>query len=80
MYDLVHQILTGRVDGGLNRELTLALFRDAQLMQRVVDGQKQNDLEKCVWDWILVRNISDLLILLARNLKVFGSVTWDTSH
>ncbi|KIM86236.1 hypothetical protein PILCRDRAFT_65387 [Piloderma croceum F 1598] len=45
VYDLVHQILTGRVDGGLNRELTLALFRDAQLMQRIVDGQKRNDLE-----------------------------------
>lgn len=80
VYDLVHQILTGRVDGGLNRELTLALFRDAQLMQRIVDGQKRNDLEKCVWDWMLVGNISDLLILLALNPKEFGSVTWDTSH
>ncbi|KAH7929628.1 SAPS-domain-containing protein, partial [Leucogyrophana mollusca] len=45
VYDLIHQILTGRVDGGLNRELTVALFRDAQLMQRIVDGQKQNDAE-----------------------------------
>lgn len=48
MYDLVHQILTGRVDGSLNRELTIALFRDARLMQRIVEGQKRNDLEKCV--------------------------------
>jgi serine/threonine-protein phosphatase 6 regulatory subunit 3 len=45
VYDLVHQILTGRVDGSLNRELTVALFRDARLMQRIVDGQKRNDLE-----------------------------------
>ncbi|KAF8843655.1 SAPS-domain-containing protein [Paxillus ammoniavirescens] len=45
VYDFIHQILTGRVDGGLNRELTVALFRDAQLMQRIVDGQKQNDTE-----------------------------------
>jgi len=48
VYDLVHQILTGRVDGGLNRELTIALFRDARLMHRIVDGQKQNDAEWCV--------------------------------
>lgn len=47
VYDLVHQILTGRVDGSLNRELTVALFRDAHLMQRIVDGQKRNDLERC---------------------------------
>ena len=46
VYDLVHQILTGRVDKTLNRELTIALFRDAKLMHRIVDGQKRNDLEK----------------------------------
>jgi serine/threonine-protein phosphatase 6 regulatory subunit 3 len=46
VYDFIHQVLTGRVDGGLNRELTIALFRDAQLMQRIVDGQKQNDAER----------------------------------
>ncbi|KZP10869.1 SAPS-domain-containing protein [Athelia psychrophila] len=45
VYDLIHQILTGRVDGTLNRELTVALFRDANLMQRIVDGQKRNDAE-----------------------------------
>ncbi|KAF8550431.1 SAPS-domain-containing protein [Imleria badia] len=45
VYDFIHQVLTGRVDGGLNRELTVALFRDARLMQRIVDGQKQNDAE-----------------------------------
>ena len=48
VYDLVHQILTGRVDKTLNRELTIALFRDAKLMHRIVDGQKRNDLEKYV--------------------------------
>ncbi|EGO21202.1 hypothetical protein SERLADRAFT_452336 [Serpula lacrymans var. lacrymans S7.9] len=45
VYDLIHQILTGRVDGGLNRELTIALFRDGRLMDRIVEGQKQNDME-----------------------------------
>ncbi|KAI0053980.1 SAPS-domain-containing protein [Auriscalpium vulgare] len=45
VYDLIHQILTGRVDGGINRSLTVALFRDAHLMQRIVEGQKRNDQE-----------------------------------
>ncbi|RDB22233.1 Extragenic suppressor of kinetochore protein 1 [Hypsizygus marmoreus] len=45
VYDVVHQILTGHVDSGLNRELAIALFRDGHLMQRIVDGQKRNDVE-----------------------------------
>ncbi|KAL4256787.1 SAPS family protein [Pleurotus pulmonarius] len=45
VYDLIHQILTGNVDRGLNRELAVSLFRDARLMHRIVEGQKRNDLE-----------------------------------
>ncbi|KAJ7073869.1 SIT4 phosphatase-associated protein-domain-containing protein [Mycena amicta] len=45
VYDLVHQILTGNVDGGLGRELAVSLFRDAQLMRRIVEGQRMNDAE-----------------------------------
>ncbi|KAG5635440.1 hypothetical protein H0H81_011247 [Sphagnurus paluster] len=45
VYDVVHQILTGPVEIGSNRELAISLFRDAQLMQRIVDGQKRNDNE-----------------------------------
>lgn len=48
MYDLIHQILTGNVDGGLGRELAIALFRDARLMHRIVEGQRMNDAEWCV--------------------------------
>ena len=47
VYDLIHQILTGRVDGGANRLLAISLFRDAKLMQRIVEGQKLNDVERC---------------------------------
>lgn len=46
MYDVIHQILTGNVESGLNRELVISLFRDAKLMQRIVDGQKLNDIER----------------------------------
>ncbi|EJD53175.1 SAPS-domain-containing protein [Auricularia subglabra TFB-10046 SS5] len=46
VYDFVHQILTGRVDKGLNRDLTIALFRDAHLVPRIVDGQRMSD-EAC---------------------------------
>ncbi|KAJ7137920.1 SIT4 phosphatase-associated protein-domain-containing protein [Mycena epipterygia] len=45
VYDLIHQILTGNVDGGLGRELAVALFRDARLMHRIVEGQRMNDAE-----------------------------------
>jgi len=45
VYDLIHQILTGRVDGGANRLLAISLFRDAKLMERIVEGQKLNDVE-----------------------------------
>ncbi|KAF9462719.1 SIT4 phosphatase-associated protein-domain-containing protein [Collybia nuda] len=45
VYDMVHQILTGYVDTGLNRELAISLFRDARLMHRIVEGQKMNDAE-----------------------------------
>ena len=44
-YDLIHQILTGRVDTGANRELAISLFRDAKLMHRIVEGQRRNDAE-----------------------------------
>ncbi|KAJ7080423.1 SIT4 phosphatase-associated protein-domain-containing protein [Mycena belliarum] len=43
VYDLIHQILTGNVDGGLARELAISLFRDARLMHRIVEGQRMND-------------------------------------
>ncbi|KAG9039180.1 hypothetical protein FRB95_011765 [Tulasnella sp. JGI-2019a] len=46
VYDLLHQILTGRVDKGLNRKLVKSLFRDSQILQRIIDGQRQND-EAC---------------------------------
>ncbi|KAI0736702.1 SAPS-domain-containing protein, partial [Fomitopsis betulina] len=45
VYDLIHQVLTGRIDGGFNRELTIALFRDARLMHRIIEGSKRNDKE-----------------------------------
>ncbi|KIL67003.1 hypothetical protein M378DRAFT_323035 [Amanita muscaria Koide BX008] len=45
VYDLIHQILTGNVVSGNNRELAIALFRDARLIHRIVEGQRQNDSE-----------------------------------
>lgn len=48
VYDIIHQILTGNLDSGYNRELAISLFRDARLMYRIVEGQKHNDTERCV--------------------------------
>ncbi|KAF7799614.1 hypothetical protein EIP86_010852 [Pleurotus ostreatoroseus] len=43
VYDFIHQILTGRIDLGFNRELTVSMFRDARLMHRIIEGCKLND-------------------------------------
>ena len=51
VYDIIHQILTGRDEHGYNRELIVSLFRDAKVMHRIVEGQKQNDVERWVSDW-----------------------------
>ncbi|THV04000.1 SAPS-domain-containing protein [Dendrothele bispora CBS 962.96] len=45
VYDIFHQILTGNIDGGYNRELCVSLFRDARLMHRIVEAQRKNDEE-----------------------------------
>lgn len=46
VYDLIHQVLTGHVHTGRNRELAIALFRDAKIMHKIVEGQKRNDEER----------------------------------
>ncbi|KAJ2921714.1 hypothetical protein H1R20_g15377, partial [Candolleomyces eurysporus] len=43
VYDLIHQVLTGNVETGRNRELAISLFRDAKIMHRIVEGQARND-------------------------------------
>ncbi|KAG6836788.1 hypothetical protein H0H93_003209 [Arthromyces matolae] len=45
VYDVVHQVLNAPVETGYNRELAISLFRDARIMERIVDGQKHNDAE-----------------------------------
>ncbi|TFK23456.1 SAPS-domain-containing protein [Coprinopsis marcescibilis] len=46
VYDLIHQVLTGNVETGRNRELAISLFRDAKIMHRIVEGQARNDNDK----------------------------------
>ncbi|KZT39264.1 SAPS-domain-containing protein [Sistotremastrum suecicum HHB10207 ss-3] len=45
VYDVIHQVLTGQLDPGLNRELIVGLFRDARLLYRILEAQRLNDLE-----------------------------------
>ncbi|KAF8801647.1 SAPS-domain-containing protein [Phlegmacium glaucopus] len=45
VYDFLHQVLTGRVDSGYNRELVISLFRDAKILHRIIEGQARNDAE-----------------------------------
>lgn len=43
VYDLLQQILNGRLGPGLNRELVIELLREARLIERILDAQRLND-------------------------------------
>ena len=43
VYDLLQQILNGRLAPGWNRELVLHLLRDAKLTERIIEAQHNND-------------------------------------
>ncbi|CEL59658.1 Extragenic suppressor of kinetochore protein 1 OS=Schizosaccharomyces pombe (strain 972 / ATCC 24843) GN=ekc1 PE=1 SV=2 [Rhizoctonia solani AG-1 IB] len=44
VYDMLHQILTGRVDSELSRRVTIGMFRDARLVYRILEGSRRNDV------------------------------------
>lgn len=48
VFDFIHQILTGRIDLGYNRELTVSLFRDARLLHRILEGSRLNSEARLV--------------------------------
>lgn len=43
VYDLLQQVLNGRLGPGLNRELAIELIREAKLIERILDAQRLND-------------------------------------
>ncbi|EJU00801.1 SAPS-domain-containing protein [Dacryopinax primogenitus] len=43
VYDVVHQVLTGRVEEGYNRLLTIHLLKDARLIERILQYQPQGE-------------------------------------
>lgn len=43
VYDLLQQILNGRLGPGLNRELVIEMIREAKLIERILDAQRHND-------------------------------------
>ena len=45
VYDIVHQVMTGNVESGYNRDLVISLFRDARILHRIIEGQTANDRE-----------------------------------
>ncbi|PWN34366.1 SAPS-domain-containing protein [Meira miltonrushii] len=42
VYDILQQFFNGRMDVGLNRKLTLAVFEQAKLTEKIVEGEKRN--------------------------------------
>lgn len=43
VYDILHQVLFGKVEGTLNRELIISIFRDVKLPLRITEAQQKND-------------------------------------
>lgn len=43
IYDLLQQILNGRLGPGLNRELAIEMIKEARLVERILDAQRVND-------------------------------------
>ncbi|KAK4687361.1 hypothetical protein P7C73_g2753, partial [Tremellales sp. Uapishka_1] len=43
VYDLLQQILNGRLGPGWNRELVIELIREAKLIEKILDAQRIND-------------------------------------
>ncbi|KAG8833712.1 hypothetical protein FRC17_010175 [Serendipita sp. 399] len=43
VYDILHQVLFGKVEGTMNRDLIISLFRDAELPWRILNAQNAND-------------------------------------
>ncbi|TKY85390.1 hypothetical protein EX895_005552 [Sporisorium graminicola] len=43
VYDILQQCFNGRMDVGLNRNLTVAVFDQGQLTSRIVEGRKRNE-------------------------------------
>jgi len=46
VYDILHQVFTGPFDSGLNKEMAISILRDSKLMQRILDMQELNDVER----------------------------------
>jgi SIT4-associating protein SAP185/190 len=43
IYDLLQQILNGRLSPGLNRELVIEIIKEARIVERILDAQRAND-------------------------------------
>lgn len=43
VYDILQQCFNGRMDAGLNRKLTIAVFKDGCLPDKVLQGHKRNE-------------------------------------
>ncbi|KAE8260710.1 hypothetical protein A4X13_0g181 [Tilletia indica] len=43
VYDILQQFFNGRMDIGLNRQLTIDVFRNGRLTDKIVEGHKRNE-------------------------------------
>ncbi|CCA74558.1 hypothetical protein PIIN_08510 [Serendipita indica DSM 11827] len=45
VYDIFHQVLFGKIEGTMNRDLIISLFRDVELPRRIMEAQTKNDTQ-----------------------------------
>lgn len=77
IYDLLQQILNGRLGPGLNRELVIEIIKEARIVERILDAQRVNDRIALV---LLQSNsfVTHMLTPLGHNLARLVCHTWAT--
>ncbi|KAI7872847.1 SIT4 phosphatase-associated protein-domain-containing protein [Spinellus fusiger] len=71
VYDMLHQVLNGRMDKGFNRQLTISVLVDGQLTDLIIKGQATNDIESAKFKGTRLGYMGHLTFIADEIVKVF---------
>ncbi|GAA5931202.1 hypothetical protein JCM3775_004960 [Rhodotorula graminis] len=71
VFDLVQQIFHGRLDRTLDRQLAESVFTDGKLCERLLDGQKANDVAAAARTNMRLGYMSHLVLIAEEAVKLF---------
>ncbi|GAA5853148.1 hypothetical protein JCM9279_000874 [Rhodotorula babjevae] len=71
VFDLVQQIFHGRLDRTLDRQLAESVFTDGKLCERILDGQKANDVAAAARTNMRLGYMSHLVLIAEETVKLF---------